>query len=182
MREAAWVVLCSGFSESAVRRVFAQLSLCFFDWESAQEVSRYREHCRVAALSRFRNARKIDAILCAASFLCEFGFAEFKSWVLAEPFKALRSLPYIGPVTVFHLAKNLGIPVAKPDRHLMRIATQMGYSDVQSLCGDVASFTGEPIQVVDIVFWRYAERFGTSSSPPAVQTPPNPKCSPYPPW
>lgn len=33
----------------------------------------------------------------------------------------LRDLPYIGKITCYHLAKNFGLPVAKPDVHLVHI-------------------------------------------------------------
>jgi len=42
--------------------------------------------------------------------------------VLDEPHAFLMSLPYVGAVTWRHLAKNLGLPVAKADRHLVRLA------------------------------------------------------------
>jgi hypothetical protein len=42
--------------------------------------------------------------------------------------------PMIGPVTSFNLAKNIGLDVAKADRHLSRLAANVGFSDVPSLC------------------------------------------------
>ena len=33
-----------------------------------------------------------------------------------------ETLPWIGPITKFHLAKNLGSNVAKPDVHMLRLA------------------------------------------------------------
>ena len=33
LREAAWVILCSGFREAVIRRMFDFISLCFCDWE-----------------------------------------------------------------------------------------------------------------------------------------------------
>ena len=59
-------------------------------------------------------------------------------------------------MTAYHLAKNIGLPVAKPNRHLIRIAQMEKYSDVQTLCGDISKLSGDSIPVVDIVLWRYA--------------------------
>ena len=46
--------------------------------------------------------------------------------------------------------------VAKPDRHLKRIAQIFGYTDVQELCKEVSQSTGDKMSVVDLVFWRFA--------------------------
>ncbi len=71
-----------------------------------------------------------------------------------EPF--IRSLPYMGPVTWRHLAKNLGVQVAKPDRHLVRIAQATARPSVDVLCDEIAAWLGEPVAVVDVVLWRWS--------------------------
>ena len=45
LREAAWVILCSGFRETVVRKCFDYVSLCFCDWESATSISENRTAC-----------------------------------------------------------------------------------------------------------------------------------------
>lgn len=52
--------------------------------------------------------------------------------------------------------KNLGIQVAKPDRHLVRIAQNYGFNDVQKFCSSISEKTNDPVSVVDLVLWRYA--------------------------
>ncbi len=69
----------------------------------------------------------------------------------------LETLPWIGPITKYHLARNLGIDVAKPDRHLQRIAEHFGYSDVQKMCRALSESTGERIGTIDLVLWRSVE-------------------------
>lgn len=164
LRESAWVILCSGFREAIVRRIFDYISLCFCDWESANVIHAYRNHCRALALSRFGNARKIGAIVATADYIVVAGFEQFKECVLSRPVETLQLLPYIGEVTTHHLAKNLGIPTAKPDRHLKRMAASMGFESAYQLCGELAGATGDAIQVVDLVLWRYAERSTLSSA------------------
>lgn len=57
-------------------------------------------------------------------------FRELKSCgSIQEKLDYLETLPWIGPITKYHLARNLGIDVAKPDRHLKRIAEHFGYTD-----------------------------------------------------
>lgn len=62
-------------------------------------------------------------------------------------------LPWIGGITKFHLAKNLGCDVAKPDRWLVRLAAVSGES-VDDLCGRLARATGDRVATVDVVLWR----------------------------
>jgi hypothetical protein len=62
-------------------------------------------------------------------------------------------LPWLGPVTKFHLAKNLGVDVAKPDVHLNRLAKPEGIT-AQELCERLASETGYRAATVDLILWR----------------------------
>jgi len=64
-----------------------------------------------------------------------------------------ETLPWIGPITKYHLAKNLGVDCAKPDRHLERIARAHGKT-VDQLCNDLAQKSGDRIATVDVVLWR----------------------------
>lgn len=66
----------------------------------------------------------------------------------------LESLPWIGKITKYHLARNIGIDVAKPDRHLVKIAEKFGYLDVQKMCQDISSETGDRVGVIDVILWR----------------------------
>jgi hypothetical protein len=155
LRESAWVILCSGFRESLVRRIFNYVSLCFCDWESASSIVEADTACRAAAMASFRNQMKLDAILRIAHLVNGVGFSSFKEMVLSDPIGVLGRLPYIGPVTVWHLAKNLGLDVSKPDRHLVRVSNQFGFYSAAQFCTAIADATGEPAKVVDLIVWRY---------------------------
>ena len=158
LREFAWVVLCSGFRESIVRRSFSFISLCFCEWESAEIICKYAQFCRAGALARFGNRRKIDAIVEGAALVEAAGFPNLRQSIIAKPIETLQCFPYIGAITAHHLAKNLGLSTAKPDRHLQHLAALFGYETVLQLCSDVSAATGDSIKVVDIVLWRFAER------------------------
>ena len=155
LREAAWVIFCTGYRERTLRARFGYLSLCFCDWESGAAIMESVEACRTAALAAFNNTRKVDALIQIARLVAREGFEALKPDILRRPIEVLRTLPYIGPVTAYHLAKNLGLPVAKPDRHLQRLAAVLSYPDAHALCGEIAALTGDPPNVVDLVFWRY---------------------------
>lgn len=65
----------------------------------------------------------------------------------------LEHLPWIGPITKYHLAKNLGLNVCKPDRHLVRISAQYKTTPEQ-FCSDLSKRTGDSVPLVDTVIWR----------------------------
>lgn len=70
-----------------------------------------------------------------------------------DPIGFLQSLPWIGPVTSFHLAKNLGADVAKPDVHMERLARR-DRTDTHRLCRRLSKQTGYRVATIDTVLWR----------------------------
>lgn len=164
LRELAWVILCSGFREKVIREKFGAISAAFCEWRSAEEITDKGTACIDEALLAFGNRRKIRAIATGARFIHSGGWGPCKQAIKAAPIEVLQKLPMIGPVTAYHLAKNLGMPVAKPDRHLVRMASEHGYSDVQDFCGDISELTGDSVPVVDIVLWRYAAEVGAGEA------------------
>ena len=64
-----------------------------------------------------------------------------------------RCLPWIGNVTKWHVAKNLGVDCAKPDIHLERVASQY-QTTPEALCGELAVATGDRVATADVVLWR----------------------------
>lgn len=86
----------------------------------------------------------------------------FRAWKALErmqPLTAqlewLQTLPWIGPITRYHLAKNLGVDCCKPDRHLVRIAAELDEAPAQ-MCARLSRITGDQVRVVDTVLWRAA--------------------------
>jgi hypothetical protein len=84
----------------------------------------------------------------------------YKEWFEAlqssnDKIEYLESLPMMGPTIKYHLARNMGIDCAKPDRHLKRLAERFGYSEVQTMCEELAKESGYRIGTVDVILWRY---------------------------
>lgn len=156
LREHAWVALSAGMHEHIIRQRFPAVSRCFYHWESADAIVKREDSCRRLALRHFNNHRKIEGIIETARIIASVGFKSFKVAIHLNPLQVLQSLPFIGPVTCYHLAKNIGLPFAKPDRHLVRLASSVGYSDVQRFCKDISEHVGDSVPVVDIVLWRFA--------------------------
>lgn len=78
----------------------------------------------------------------------------FVAYLLSnEPVGFLQRLPWVGPVTSYHLAKNLGADVAKPDVHLERIARR-DKTSTHKLCRRLARESGYRIATIDTVLWR----------------------------
>jgi hypothetical protein len=155
VREAAWVVLSAGMSESVLRGIFDRLTAAMYGFDPAK-LSGHRGQARVAALAVFGHERKIDAVLEIADVVSRIGSEGLCAALVSAPEQFLRSLPYIGPVTWRHLAKNIGIPVAKPDRHLTRLARATARQSADELCAEIGAWLGEPVPVVDLVLWRWS--------------------------
>jgi hypothetical protein len=154
VHEAAWVILCTGMSEAVVSRVFPRLLEQLSDL-SPEWLAAHPSTARKRALGIFGHEQKIDSILQIAERARVLG-ADGLRHRMDDPEPFLRALPYIGPVTWRHLAKNLGAPVAKADRHLTRFAKAAGRPSVDNLCAEISSWMGDPVPVVDLVLWRWS--------------------------
>jgi hypothetical protein len=156
LREAAWVILSSGMSERVIRSKFGDISRAFLDWTSAELIVANASDCKAEAFYYFGHESKLDAVIEIASHVNQEGFPSVVKSVIERGIDYLQQFAFIGPATSYHLAKNIGLPVAKPDRHLTRIADKLGYQCVQQLCADIALATEEPIPIVDLVLWRFS--------------------------
>lgn len=82
---------------------------------------------------------------------------------LSSP-ELLSKLPYIGKVTCFHLARNIGLlDYVKPDLHLVRLAKVWGFEDCVTMCKAIQRNISEelPLGLIDLVLWYSASSFGT---------------------
>ncbi|MFA5238886.1 MAG: hypothetical protein WC476_04150 [Phycisphaerae bacterium] len=156
LREGAWVILSSGMRETIIRQRFTNISEAFLEWESAEKIVRQEKRCIEDAFQYFKHLPKLKAIVNIAIHIFENGFDRVIESIKHSGLDYITRFPYMGPATSCHFAKNLGLPLAKPDRHLLRITQKMGYSSPQKLCSTIAEQTGDKISVVDLVLWRFA--------------------------
>ncbi len=154
MREAAWVVLCVGMREQVVRRRFGPLGKVLHDWDPYKIAGDDETVDR--ALRLFGHHGKISAIRAIATTVASLPTHELRRLLQEDCRGFLLELPYVGPVTWAHLAKNLGVQVAKADRHLVRLSHAYGRPSVPDLCSEISSWLDEPVPVVDLVLWRYS--------------------------
>lgn len=154
-REAAWVILSSGMSVRSITSVFNKISSAFLNWENSGEIVKQGDYCVNQALEHFNHKGKINAILSIIQHVNNIGFEVFKLELIDHGVEYIQQFSFFGPATSFHLAKNIGMNVVKPDRHLIRLAEALNFSSPDKLCKVIANSIDEKISVVDVVLWRY---------------------------
>jgi len=135
--EIIWVMCNSGMKESVARLIHGRVREALLAGNSAS-----------SAFGHKGKAAAMDAIWRDRARL----FAECAALADAELVEWCGRLPWIGGITKYHAAKNLGADVAKPDRWLERLATRAG-TDVDALCARLAHASGDRIATVDLVLW-----------------------------
>lgn len=143
--EYVWVVLNSGMKNTVARLIMDRL------WPHLEA------HGVVG--DTFKHPGKRSAIDCVYADRAPL-FQDFLEANAIGPQRVVEwccELPWIGGITKYHLAKNLGVDCAKPDRHLERVAQPQGITP-QQLCEQIAASHGDRIATVDLVIWRACEQ------------------------
>jgi hypothetical protein len=156
LHEYTWVVFSSGFRETVLRKKFSDLALAFGGLVSAAFVAQNRGECRRLALRKFGHRGKVTAVLDVCAMIDTQGFEFLRHQLHSGGVDFIDQLPFMGPATSYHLAKNIGLNVVKPDRHLVRIAAASGFQSPDDLCDCISKAVGDALPVIDIVIWRYA--------------------------
>jgi len=152
LREAAWVIVNSGFRFQVARRLWPGLEQAFRGFK----VPAVNETCAPAALAVLNHPGKIGAIIRFAEVLHREGSEAIVA--LSQHPPDLVCLPWIGKITCWHLAKVLGADVVKPDVHLQRAAQAAKTSSPLALCEAIRAELGDRLTVIDSVLWRYGEQ------------------------
>jgi hypothetical protein len=136
--ETCWVILNSGMKEQIARKIWNRIQDA---WAVGQDISEVFGHTgKVAAIKYVRENK--------SRLFSEYLTADDK-------LSYLEKIPFIGKITKYHLAKNLGHDCVKPDRHLVRIAAMYG-KQPDEFCEKLSEETREKKCVIDIVLWRAA--------------------------
>jgi 3-methyladenine DNA glycosylase Tag len=162
LSELAWVIFCSGFRVSVVRRLQPELEKAFMGYDPDDIVDNWRQVIADAELV-FNHKGKVKAVFESAYMLSGIRPELFRSMIKrvreegdVEP---LTVYPYIGDVTKYHLARNIGANVMKPDVHLTRLAEKYGL-EPHKMVYAISIHTGDSIHLVDTVLWRYFQQGG----------------------
>lgn len=138
LSEYIYVVLNAGMREQVARVIFERIMEALGAGKPLSTV--FGNRLKVVAIEKMvREYRSV--------------FESFKA--AHDPLAFLEGLPFIGGITKYHLARNLGFDYVKPDRHLTRIAANYN-TTVHELCRVLALESGERIGTVDVVLWRAA--------------------------
>lgn len=154
LAEATWAILSVGMADRVVRQVHQRVMVRLDGLPSAAHLVDDRVRLETAALEVFRHRGKVDAIFGFAAYLRRIGTEELVRRLHQNPVEALAGLRFFGPASSLHLAKNLGVRVAKPDRHLVRLSGLTGHTP-QELCDRLAGLSNDDVHVIDYVLWRY---------------------------
>ncbi len=133
-----WVVLSSGMKNQIARQIEKKVDAAL---KAGVSVSTVFGHPGKAAAIDMMRAKH-------AVFFSLYQAAEDKVAYLG-------TLPWIGGITKWHLAKNLGLDVVKPDRHLVRIAAKYDMTP-DEMCRKLAEVTPWKAATIDYVIWRAA--------------------------
>lgn len=153
LREYCWVTYASGFKVSILEDKFDDLERVYKNFDLGT-LSRMRSIAPVMKI--INHARKANGFLEGAKMIHEEGFSSFKKRIVKEGMSALEDLPFIGPVTKKHLAKNIGLAdVAKNDRLLTRIKDEFKADSVDEVTKYLSKKYGMSEHVVDVILWQF---------------------------
>ena len=150
-------VYCSGFSVRTVRMKSDAIREAYYDYDPVK-VAANPEEARRKAMKKacIRNKRKVDAIIKGAGIISKLEWPGFL-YKVKEDINMLKTLPYIAEVLKFHLARNIGFNLIKPDVHLKRLAKHYEL-DPFKMCERLSESTGLPRHTVDSILWRAAQQ------------------------
>jgi len=134
--ETIFVICNSGMKNTVARRIYDRIIPALQAGLSSSSVFGHKG--KTAAIDRIWNER-------------ERFYAEYLG--AADKVAYCETIPFIGAITKFHLAKNFGAQVAKPDVHLKRLADREQCTS-QELCERLSRETGYKVSTVDTLLWR----------------------------
>lgn len=134
--EVIYVVINAGFSNRVAVPIFEQCMAALQSGQSSKTV--------------FGHPGKTDAI----DDIWKRRNSIFRKLNKAEDVvEFCATLPWTGQITKYHVAKNVGADVAKPDVHLNRLAKAEGLT-AQELCERLSKETGYRAATIDLILWR----------------------------
>lgn len=135
--ETIFVICNSGMKNTVARLIFNRIRKLFDDGEPVKG----------NVLGKSGKAAAIDKIWTERDRY----FAEYLA--ATDKVAYAKTIPWIGGITCFHLVKNFGADVAKPDVHLQRLADREGVT-AQAMCERLGAETGYRVATVDTILWR----------------------------
>jgi len=154
--EVIWIILCAGRSAQAARTIEAKVHRALAAGEPVVSAFGYR--AKAAAMERAWHEREQD-FAALQRVLATGDVSAIVDWC--------GSLPFVGEVTKFQLAKNFGVQVAKPDIWMCRLAgipdrpirpARERFERCQTLAKEISAASGDSVAVVDSLLWLAANK------------------------
>lgn len=161
--EYVWCVYVGGFNSKIVAAKWESLSESYWPWDLCDESFWYFVEPILAHRAKF------DGIVSVAYLLRQYRdakpgnrlwWSEFKQDYLRSV-ELIQKLPFMGPVTAHHLARNIGHSTIKPDLHLVRLSRHYMYGSPFLMCRELSERYQESLAVVDLILFYTASTFGT---------------------
>jgi len=157
LKEYAWVVFNSGMRNSVIEAKWQEICEAF-RFFNLKFILDEPDTVLKEALNVFGHYNKVGAVIEFAEKLWKEG-SGFRNKVNENPLDTLTQLSFIGDITKYHLARNLGFDFIKPDRHLTRLGDRYGLTAFE-LCNLIHEKTGRRLGTIDVILWRYCEQKG----------------------
>lgn len=135
-RETIFVICNSGMKNTVAQRIYDRVMLAIAEGQSASTAFGHAGKSKAIDRVWRERDRYFNGYMAAAN---KVAFCE--------------SIPFIGGITKYHLAKNFGADVAKPDVHLQRLADHYDTTP-QKLCAGLGEQAGLKARTVDLLLWR----------------------------
>lgn len=188
--EVCWVVYASGFRYDIIKKYWPLLREEFYNFD-VNKVAAFTNNPNIQAeqicyKSGFKNLRKAKWCIENASRIIEIDHENkhiggIRGYFLCiskkNPVEFIKIAPQlvcelgfkgIGKTTIFHLMKNLGMNIFKPDIHVRRILFNLGFitsenvpaNDVFSVMRYLSSELGLKINELDTILFNYGRMNG----------------------
>lgn len=153
VREYLWVVFTCGFKADTVKKHWNQIKKMSCDFDIS-EINKYSFE-ELLELSPIKNKKKVKAVKQSCEIIDNSFVKKIHELQNADDAKELlKTLPFIGEVTIYHIMRNIGIDCFKPDRHIVHIKEELDISGDQLFKTILSECEEEYIGVIDHILWR----------------------------
>jgi hypothetical protein len=152
LEQYCWVVYVSGFQVNIIEAIFGELKEDFKDF-NLDELKNMTDIRTVRKV--FNSPRKAECFLKGSHMIANEGFDKFKKHVKEGGVDELEKLPGIGPITKYHLARNIGLIDTEKSDIWMKRAAEMCATNTSKLVDFLVGEYKLKRRVVDAIIWRY---------------------------
>jgi len=188
--ELCWVIYTSGFKYDIIKKYWPTIreSYCLFDVNKVASFLSDIEYFskKICEISGFNNLKKANWCIQNAKRIIELNdenenYSGLKGYLInlsmKKPVEIIEQVPIIvdylqfkgiGQINIFHLLKNVGIKIFKPDIHVRRLLYNIGLindnnkslRDIYNAMQYLSHCTGFDIVVLDTILFNYGRFAG----------------------